>query len=84
MNSRRCIPKPYPDALKEKGSQFPAKGQAVGCLRWGIRDQVKPEPSPAMSAMPPKDGVIGRPSLWIAEDLWVLRFRLMVKRGPLL
>ena len=30
------------------------------------------------------DGVIGRPSLWIAEDLWVLRFRLMVKRGPLL
>jgi hypothetical protein len=31
-----------------------------------------------------KDGVIGRPSLWIAEDLWVLRFRLMVKRGPLL
>ena len=31
-----------------------------------------------------KDGVIGRPSLWIAEDFWVLRFRLMVKRGPLL
>src|ERR1035441_6660457 len=30
----------------------------------------------------PKDGVIGRPSLWIAEDFWVLRFRLMVKRGP--
>jgi hypothetical protein len=30
-----------------------------------------------------KDGVIGRTSLWIAEDLWVLRFRLMVKRGPL-
>jgi hypothetical protein len=29
----------------------------------------------------PKDGVIGRPSLWIAEDFWVLRFRLMVKRG---
>src|SRR5207248_96152 len=29
-----------------------------------------------------KDGVIGRPSLWIAEDFWVLRFRLMVKRGP--
>jgi hypothetical protein len=29
----------------------------------------------------PEDGVIGRPSLWIAEDLWVLRFRLMVKRG---
>jgi hypothetical protein len=22
--------------------------------------------------------------LWIAEDCWVLRFRLMVKRGPLL
>jgi len=36
------------------------------------------------SALPPKDGVIGRPSLWIAEDFWVLRFRLMVKRGPLL
>src|SRR6476646_7945939 len=35
-----------------------------------------------MSALPPKDGVIGRPSLWIAEDCWVLRFRLMVKRGP--
>jgi hypothetical protein len=35
-----------------------------------------------MSALPPKDGVIGRPSLWIAEDFWVLRFRLMVKRGP--
>jgi hypothetical protein len=29
-----------------------------------------------------KDGVIGRPSLWIAEDFWVPRFRLMVKRGP--
>src|SRR6476660_4201636 len=29
-----------------------------------------------------KDGVIGRPSVWIAEDFWVLRFRLMVKRGP--
>jgi hypothetical protein len=32
----------------------------------------------------PQDGVIGRPSLWIAEDFGVLRFRLMVKRGPLL
>jgi hypothetical protein len=31
---------------------------------------------------PPKDGVIGRPGLWIAEDFRVLRFRLMVKRGP--
>src|SRR4029453_10725349 len=30
----------------------------------------------------PLDGVIGRPSLWIAEDFWVLRFRLMVERGP--
>ncbi len=30
-----------------------------------------------------KDGVIGRPSLWIAEDFWVLRFRLMVKRSRL-
>ena len=39
--------------------------------------------SKRMSALPPKDGVIGRPSLWIAEDFWVLRFRLMVKRGPL-
>jgi len=29
-----------------------------------------------------RDGVIGRPSLWIAEEFWVLRFRLMVKRGP--
>jgi hypothetical protein len=35
-----------------------------------------------MSDLPPKDGVIGRPSLWIAEEFWVLRFRLMVKRGP--
>jgi hypothetical protein len=35
-----------------------------------------------ISALPHKDGVIGRPSLWIAEDFWVLRFRLMVKRGP--
>src|SRR5437867_5539230 len=34
------------------------------------------------SEMHTKDGVIGRPSLWIAEDFWVLRFRLMVKRGP--
>jgi hypothetical protein len=34
------------------------------------------------SGLPLKDGVIGRPSLWIAEDFWVLRFRLMVKRGP--
>src|SRR6266436_5049677 len=38
-------------------------------------------PTPT-SALPLKDGVIGRPSLWIAEDFWVLRFRLMVKRGP--
>jgi hypothetical protein len=30
----------------------------------------------------PKDRVIGQPSLWIVEDFWVLRFRLMVKRGP--
>jgi hypothetical protein len=30
----------------------------------------------------PEDGVIGRTSLWIAEDFGVLRFRLMVKRGP--
>src|SRR5712671_1045920 len=35
-----------------------------------------------MPALPLKDGVIGRPSLWIAEEFWVLRFRLMVKRGP--
>jgi hypothetical protein len=34
-----------------------------------------------MSALPPKDGVIGRALLWIAERFWVLRFRLMVKRG---
>ena len=39
--------------------------------------------SKQISALPPKDGVIGRPSLWIAEDFWVLRFRLMVKRGSL-
>src|ERR1700688_4191592 len=30
----------------------------------------------------PKDGIIGRPSLWIVKRFWVLRFRLMVKRGP--
>ena len=36
----------------------------------------------ARSAMPPTDGVIGRLSLWIAEEFRVLRFRLMVKRGP--
>ena len=36
----------------------------------------------ASSAFGGIDGVIGRPSLWIAEDFWVLRFRLMVKRGP--
>src|SRR5258705_12366546 len=41
------------------------------------------EPSTS-SVMRTKDGVIGRPSLWIAEEFWVLRFRLMVKRGPLL
>ena len=34
------------------------------------------------SAIRIEDGVIGRPSLWIVEDFWVLRFRLMVKRGP--
>src|ERR1700716_1612884 len=32
----------------------------------------------------PTDGGIGRPALVVAEDCWVLRFRLMVKRGPLL
>jgi hypothetical protein len=35
-----------------------------------------------MSGLPPIDGVIGRPSLWIVKRFWVLRFRLMVKRGP--
>src|SRR6478609_8069557 len=34
------------------------------------------------SALPLKDGVIGRPSLWIDEAIWVLRFRLIVKRVP--
>jgi hypothetical protein len=34
------------------------------------------------SGLPLKVGVIGRPSLWIAEGFWVLRLRLMVKRGP--
>ena len=34
------------------------------------------------SGLPLKDGVIGRPSLWIVGYFWVLRFRLMVKRGP--
>src|ERR1700716_3758718 len=43
-----------------------------------------PGASQMSSGLPLKDGVIGRPSLWIAEDCWVLRFRLMVKRGPLL
>jgi hypothetical protein len=38
--------------------------------------------APAAISESPKDGVIGRPSLWIAEEFWVLRFRLMVKRGP--
>src|ERR1700692_2892457 len=36
----------------------------------------------SLPVFPPEDGVIGRPSLWIAEDFWVLRFRLTVKRGP--
>ena len=36
----------------------------------------------ATSDLPLKDGVIGRPSLWIVKRFWVLRFRLMVKRGP--
>src|ERR1700722_15193072 len=34
-----------------------------------------------MSAFPPIDGVIGRPSLWIVKRFGVLRFRLMGKRG---
>ena len=34
------------------------------------------------SALALRDGVIGRPSLWIVGYFWVLRFRLMVKRGP--
>jgi hypothetical protein len=45
---------------------------------WGPKQTLRGHPE--MSAL--KDGVIGRPSLWIAEDFWVLRFRLMVKRGP--
>src|SRR6266404_9647147 len=40
------------------------------------------QPEQISSGLPLKDEVIGRPSLWIAEDCWVLRFRLMVKRGP--
>ena len=36
----------------------------------------------SIKSMLESDGVIGQPSLWIAEDFWVLRFRLMVKRGP--
>jgi hypothetical protein len=39
-------------------------------------------PTTKMTRLTPKDGVIGRTSLWIAEDFGVLRFRLMVKRGP--
>src|SRR5258706_12544385 len=34
-----------------------------------------------MSAPDPKDGVIGR-QLVVSGRFWVLRFRLMVKRGP--
>ena len=34
-----------------------------------------------MSALPPKDGVIGRRSCGQLKDFWVLRIRLMVKRG---
>src|SRR4051812_23145297 len=33
------------------------------------------------AVFPPIDGVIGR-QLVDSEDFWVLRFRLMVKRGP--
>ena len=32
-----------------------------------------------MSRIEGKDGVIGRANLWIADDFWVLRFRLMVE-----
>ena len=32
-----------------------------------------------MSGIGGKDGVIGRANLWIADDFWVLRFRLMVE-----
>src|SRR5947207_15505709 len=38
--------------------------------------------APATSGLPRSAGVIGRSSLWIAEDFWVLRFRPLVKRGP--
>ena len=59
----------------------------VRCDRPGFEVQFRVKTGKAQcehmcSALPPKDGVIGRPSLWIAEDFWVLRFRLMVKRGP--
>src|SRR5258706_15326892 len=55
---------------------------SAGCPSWVKTGKALGEHM--FSALPPKDGVIGRPSLWIAEDFWVLRFRLMVKRGPLL
>src|SRR5260370_19479605 len=54
----------------------------ASCPMWVKRRNTRCEQM--TSAISPKDGVIGRPSLWIAEDFWVLRFRLMVKRGPLL
>ena len=52
--------------------RFPQRHSAHG-RTWRWLDPV---------ANDPEDGVIGRLSLWIAEDFWVLRFRLMVKRGP--
>src|SRR5258705_13369350 len=38
----------------------------VRCLSWVKRRNTRGEQM--FSALPPKDGVIGRPSLWIAED----------------
>ena len=76
------------------GKTMPVFGKLFPFSFHGTFSRSKPrQSSPATDTFPPrqqrsamspsggKDGVIGPAFLLIAED-WVLRFRLMVKRGP--
>ena len=75
------IPQRNPPAAMDRQTATDCSGWRGGHNGGDDTAKVSPQVA-ATSALRPEDGVIGRPSLWIVEDFWVLRFRLMVKRGP--
>src|SRR5258708_36476315 len=77
----------FPPGLRALAHALDEADELLFALRRGADDdqqalRVVLQASLHVNAVGPEDGVIGRPSLWIAEDFWVLRFRPMVKRGP--